>query len=588
VHRFVVVGSCGTPTIDERTVALLSDPSPPGLPFDPQEHIHWRSADGFVHVTSWSADELVPPTARTVEGGIVALGGLPIVTRPSDTATLLRPEDVTGHGGSLEELTERLDGPYAIVAIGADGSGTAVNDAFGLHPLYVGELRHSWVLANDAALVAALLESLGGGAPEPDEDAVAWLLLNGQMFGDDTPYRGVRRLSFGDAARLERDRGLIVVPWHEPPWSRFGTSWRTPQPTFDEAEQRMIATIGAGVAAMPERVSGELTAGKDSRLVLALAARAHLLERIRFCTYGPASSPDRLVASEIARRLGLRYEIGSWPARPGGPTVENFVAHVRQVSAQIPCWEMSAPPVRPGIVLSGLTGESLRTNYPKMVGLTTTEDAETAFARYRFGRYHYVRDDVLHELQQRSRRIFRAPLDSGAAPEDLFDIFYVQHRLRRWIGDKPDRFAGYVFPLYSPAAVRLVMSEGWERRASGAFHEEVARRARLAIGDISFEQGTRWRDTGPVRPEERDGRDPAPRPAFSRDDVIALRTRTIQEMIAFDPANPAFELVDRDAMVADTDDYASLDRRRQIELHQALTVVLWLGLARPGGAGLTK
>jgi asparagine synthetase B (glutamine-hydrolysing) len=591
VHRFVVVGSRGTPAIDERTAGLLSNPSPPGLPFDPQDHVHWRSADGLVHVASWSADELVQPTARTVEGGIVALGGLPVVTRPSGTATLLRPEDVATRLTSLEGLTERLDGPYALVAIGADGAGTAVNDPFGLHPLYLGELGSVAVIGNDAALVAAVLESSSGRPPEPDADAVAWLLLNGQMFGDDTPYRGVRRLCFGDAARFDRDRGLTVVPWHEPPWSRFGTSWRTPQPTIDEAEQRMIATIGAAVSAMPECVAGELTAGKDSRLVLALAARAGLVDRIRFCTYGPVSSPDGLVASEIAHRLGLRHERGSWPARPGGPTLENFIAHVRQVSAQIPCWEMSAPRAQPGIVLSGLTGESLRTNYPKMAGLTSAEDAEAAFARYRFGRYHYVRDDVLHDLQQRSRRLFRAPLDSGAAPEDLFDIFYVKHRLRRWIGDKPDRFAGYVFPLYSPAAVRLAMAEGWERRAQGAFHEEVARRAQLSIDDISFEQGTRWRDAGRAAEapaQERDGRGPAPRPAFTRDDVIAVRKRTIHEAIASDPANPAFELVDRDAMVADTDDYASLDRRRQIELHQALTVVLWLGLARPDRATVTK
>ena len=76
-------------------------------------------------------------------------------------------------------------------------------------------------------------------------------------------------------------------------------------------------------------------------------------------------------------------------------------------------------------------------------------------------------------------------------------------------------------------------------------------------------------------------------PVFTRNDLIEVRKRSIHEAIVFDAANPAFELVDRDAMVADTDDYASLDRRRQIELHQALTVVLWLGLARPGRGTVT-
>jgi hypothetical protein len=50
-------------------------------------------------------------------------------------------------------------------------------------------------------------------------------------------------------------------------------------------------------------------------------------------------------------------------------------------------------------------------------------------------------------------------------------------------------------------------------------------------------------------------------------------------------------MVDRDAMLVDADRYGELDRRRRIELRDALTVVLWLGLARPdrrNGQGLTE
>ena len=71
--------------------------------------------------------------------------------------------------------------------------------------------------------------------------------------------------------------------------------------------------------------------------------------------------------------------------------------------------------------------------------------------------------------------------------------------------------------------------------------------------------------------------------AVDREDLIEVRKRTIHEAIVFDASNSAFELVDREAMLTDTDDYASLEPGRRIELHQALTVVLWLGLARPGG-----
>jgi hypothetical protein len=260
-----------------------------------------------------------------------------------------------------------------------------------------------------------------------------------------------------------------------------------------------------------------------------------------------------------------------------------LVAQVRQVSAQISCWESSAPGRHEGITLSGLTGESLRTNYPRAVGVTTVAAAEEAFRRHRFGRYHYVRAGVLDALQRRSRRLFLAPLESGAAPHDLFDIFYVQHRLRRWIGDKPDRFVRYVFPLYSPVAVGIAMASGSEARARAAFHEEIAQRARLPIADISVERGKRWRDrTRDNAPHEADPRALAAPATWTRSQLDGMRSRAIREAVEFDAGNPAFDMVDRNAMLADAHRYGELDRRQQIELNHALTVVLWLGLARPG------
>src|SRR5439155_20789924 len=137
----------------------------------------WNSSNGLVHVGSWSANELVSPTACTADDGIVVLGGLPIVTQPSGVAVLLQPEMVAGQVTALHTLTERLDGPYALVAIGPNGSGTIVNDPFGLHPLYQSEFGCSCVISNNAALVAAMVEQMNGRCPEPDEHAVARLVL---------------------------------------------------------------------------------------------------------------------------------------------------------------------------------------------------------------------------------------------------------------------------------------------------------------------------------------------------------------------------------------------------------------------------
>ena len=490
MHRFVVVAARSVTAIGQGTLELLTDRSPGSLSFVPDDHVRWASPSGLAGFASWSAGELVLSATGTVDGGVAAVGGLPIVTRPGDEIALLGADVLASHVHGLRGLTERLDGPYAVVSIAGNGAGTIVNDPFGLHPLYLGRAGSSSVVSNDAALVAAMLERLTGRFPEPDEEAVAWLLLNGQMFGDATPFRGVERLPFGSCAVLERDGDVSVRPWHAPLWTGTDAPVSSLDRSIDDAERRMIATIRAALAATPGAVSSELTAGRDSRLVLQLIARAGVLDQARFCTYGTSSSPDGRVATEIARQLGLRHEMERWPRLAGGATLENLATRVRNVSGQIPCWEATSPLDREGITLSGLTGESLRTNYPHRAGLTTIDAAAAGFDSFKFGRYDYVRAPTLHDLRDRARRLFLAPLEAGAAPEDLFDIFYVQHRLRRWVGDKPDRFAGYVLPLYSPFSVGLAMAAGWEARAGAAIHEEIARRARPSHRRLGLPTGT--------------------------------------------------------------------------------------------------
>ena len=242
-----------------------------------------------------------------------------------------------------------------------------------------------------------------------------------------------------------------------------------------------------------------------------------------------------------------------------------------------------------GITLSGLTGEGLRTNYPRTVGVTTVAAAEEAFRRHRFGRYHYVHEEVLDALQRRSRQLFLEPLDSGAAPQDLFDIFYVQHRLRRWIGDKPDRFVQYVFPLYSPVAV----ADRDGGRIRGAGRRRSAHRDRAARGTPDHRRlrrtgqavaGSRTRDNARVATQSPGAEGPA---TWTRSQLDGMRSQAIREAVEFDPGSRAFDMVDRDAMLADAQRYGELDRRQQIELNNALTVVLWLGLARPGRGTVT-
>ena len=245
-----------------------------------------------------------------------------------------------------------------------------------------------------------------------------------------------------------------------------------------------------------------------------------------------------------------------------------------------------------GVSISGLAGESLRTNYPRFQGLMSAEEALDGFDRLRFGRGHYVRPEALDDLRRRAKALFAEPLEHGARPSDLFDIFYVQHRLRRWVGDRPDRFHRYVFPLYSPSITRTVLAIGWTARADAEVHTEIRRRAGLPIDDIEFAKGSGWdskpgkpatpaaQPPGMARPPAQD-RIPAPTGPVRNVNRAAARRDAVLAAVDHDPANRAFEVVDKEALLADAARFPELDRRQRVELHSALTLVLWLGLAGP-------
>jgi len=81
-----------------------------------------------------------------------------------------------------------------------------------------------------------------------------------------------------------------------------------------------------------------------------------------------------------------------------------------------------------------------------------------------------------------------------------------------------------------------VFDAGREARASGALHDAIRARAGLPLDDVEFQQGAPWRSRA------------ADDPAYAQV-----------------PPGGA----------------TGMDRRDRIELQQALTPVLWLGLARP-------
>jgi hypothetical protein len=89
------------------------------------------------------------------------------VVEPSEHAALLTPGRLVSPDRLSAEFTDRLEGPYALVALGRNGCGVVVGDAFGLHPLYVGRVSGVAVIANRPRLVAEALARITGRPAAP-------------------------------------------------------------------------------------------------------------------------------------------------------------------------------------------------------------------------------------------------------------------------------------------------------------------------------------------------------------------------------------------------------------------------------------
>jgi asparagine synthetase B (glutamine-hydrolysing) len=118
-----------------------------------------------------------------------------------------------------------------------------------------------------------------------------------------TPVRGVHMLRH--SARLLRGpAGLRVEYLDDPAWA-----WLERSSTVDEVLELASAKINAAAAAAGEVVV-PTSGGLDSRLIDALL---HDRSRVRAFTYGVSDDPRRsfeaVKARELARRLGLRWEL---------------------------------------------------------------------------------------------------------------------------------------------------------------------------------------------------------------------------------------------------------------------------------------
>jgi len=328
--------------------------------------------------------------------------------------------------------------PFAAVALGADAAVLACVDALGLRHLYL-RRGPGWVAVSTSARLLAALDP----ACALDLTGVAVQSQLGWQLGHRTLVAGVEQVAAGSLLRLED--GQVTTT------------------SFAAGEPLAVAELGATVTRTRDLLRGyldaylddrpdpvlQLTGGQDSRLLLSAIDPARR-RGLRVMTLGSPGDPDVVIASELARRFGMRHEVldlaGLEHLDPEEAWERCLVAARRL--------ELGADPVaraaldtaeersQPGPRLSGLGGEVARGFY--YVGLRggrpVTERSARRLATWRMLANEAVADDALEQgfaAWARDVALTEVHRALAATGDTLFaatDQLYLEHRIQRWAG----------------------------------------------------------------------------------------------------------------------------------------------------------
>ena len=582
--------------------AFLQRSSVAELPFAAAEHSCWSSFDGRVQYASWSPARVSPadpPRTETEvidEAGVTAFAGMARPVRGTWPAAV--PAVV-----SLRAAVERegFDPPpsndaFCVFHLRSDGSGCVAGDVLGIHTLHVAESEGDGGVGNRPDLVATTMAERSGRPVERDHELGAVLAHVGFGVGSRTGFRGVRALVDGERVVADAAGARVVRP-SVLPWEQEGSASLGFDELVDAAIDQIADALRHALARSPGRPQLQLTGGKDSRLVLAVAMLTGLAHEFTTTTGGPPGLEDRRVAAAIAERFGLDHEVSVGEA-PSLDLRTRFATHTHRTCGAASCWDVSTAAAEPTLVVSGLAGEMLRSNFYGNVDLDHRHKMIRRFTQLPYGRAGLLRPEAEREVRAELLEVFLDGEDRSAWYLDQFDLFYLRHRQPRWLGSRIERFSNKVMALHAPFVISANFRLPAGERAGERLHRAIITRASPDLAAIDFADD-RWRDvvdaTPMPPPGERSSSLPAelPGPAPSRPSK-PKRAMNAQEMFRSartaeraaavgavfadaDPDNPAFERIDRAACLDAAARYGDLDSQQRSQLLGAVTAVLWAG-----------
>jgi hypothetical protein len=590
---FLLLATKQPGSLPPRVAALAQRAQIDGLSFRPTDHVYWQDDSRALAIGAWQG----PPSVLGERAWCVSDGQLvtmvghsrwvggprrPRRPRAAEVADALQD---TRFG----DVIEQLEGVFSVLRATSDGEVSIGTDPLGFRCIYYAETPNVVVVSSRAWLVASALAVTH--RPMPDALNTAWFAYTTYRIGDASGFDGVRTLPSGGVIAVQPGRGMRVT--RDRPWMPDqALRERSVDDVVDLVRCDIRDALCAALEVPVDRHIVQLTGGKDSRLVLAVAHWAGLADAFEYETIGPPDLEDVRVASELANLLGLRHEVkflGLGSEQPYADRLRGFVA---TTEGMLNIWDLAAPnPKANELRVVGLCGEMLRTYRRLSRPVTSSEDLHQLFRPQDFGRLRLLYPHVVRRLHADLLDVlFEEPCD-GAEPLDLFDAYYFRNRVRFSRTGPLEDVAGQlrVMPLYSLRLLRAAFALGGEARQTERLHYEVIRRCSELL--------TSHRFAGPGWDPRLEACGPSPLGAkhspLPRTTPPALNAKAEPLMAglqrkAFDerknvllaalrgPDNRAWDSIDRAAAAAALERFHSLGTAEKRELYGAVTAALWL------------
>lgn len=425
--------------------------------------------------------------------------------------------------GHWDQLANVLEGQYALVRAEFDPPRLELlNDFLGMEQVYYARRGEQWLISNSVQLI----ERIAG--PRPLDLMGASLMISlGWVAADRTLRQGIRVFPAGQrwiwekgqaepqrrstmAARLGAGsplgEGGDLLPGSHKKASADDETWME----LARSLTALCAALGSQFPGQENVIECPVTAGRDSRLLVALARRAGL--HPQYYTGGEPSSADVQIGVKIAQLYDLPHQVHAVTAGDVAQRWEGLAQrYVRRYDGMSSLWQLGDVLTMPEhvdrlvVTLWGIGGEIARGFYYRpLLFLSGRHDlpAVSAFLVRRLIQPHggLLTQEALELTKAFIEGFVRNQVAAGYAPIDAPDLFYAYQRVGRWAGNNARKTApvcDHFSPFCSRPWVQATLALPALQRYTEPLHFNLLRLLAPELIDLPFDKGS-WHHQDPL------------------------------------------------------------------------------------------